>query len=246
MISDDPPDAPLAVSFTAFGPEGSPVESADVRQALDYELKKQEAECTETCAAMIFPLGNVQLIEARLNRIVTIDELTQYYLQSVFPRLRALNARDNGRGTYFFRMINFGADPKNDQSKGINQLSQILSAWQKNNKIVHSKLQVAIREPFRDLNENPRPFFPCLQQVSFGYDKSGGVSVTGFYPTQYIFDRAYGNYLGLAHLGWFIARALGKKLVRVNCITAHPLLGSKAPPKAELLRKFPKPGKEAT
>ena len=237
-------DAPLAVSFTGFNAEGLPLESQAVRERLDQELKKCGAESTETCAAMIFPLGNVQLMEMRLNRAISIGELKDYYLKYVFPRLRALNARANGRGTYFFRMVNFGADPKIDGSKGINQLGELIKVWQRNKNIVQSRLQIAIRDPGQDLTGNPRPLFPCLQQVSFAYDKSGGISVTGYYPSQYIVDRAYGNYLGLAHLGWFMARQMKRRLVRVNCICAHPLIGAKTSGKAELYQAFAKLAEE--
>ncbi len=67
--------------------------------------------------------------------------------------------------------------------------------------------------------------FPCLQQVSFGYDDEGGLSISAYYPTQYIYDRAYGNYLGLCQLGAFMARSLGLSLSRFNCFIVHPELG---------------------
>ena len=40
-----------------------------------------------------------------------------------------------------------------------------------------------------------------------------------------IAHRAYGNYLGLCHLGHFMAHELGLELVRVNCFIARPELG---------------------
>jgi hypothetical protein len=64
------------------------------------------------------------------------------------------------------------------------------------------------------------------------------MAITGYYPAQYIFDRAYGNYIGLAHLGWYVAREIKKKLVRVNCIAAHPLIGGKSGDKLELKKVF--------
>jgi len=35
-----------------------------------------------------------------------------------------------------------------------------------------------------------------------------------------LFDRAYGNYLGLCHLGRFMAHEMGLKLVRMTCIAS--------------------------
>ena len=40
------------------------------------------------------------------------------------------------------------------------------------------------------------------------------MAISAFYPCQYVFDRGYGNYLGLSHLGKFIADALSPAKVR--------------------------------
>jgi hypothetical protein len=37
---------------------------------------------------------------------------------------------------------------------------------------------------------------------------------------QYLFERAYGNYLGLARLGEFMAHEMGLRLERVVCFSA--------------------------
>ena len=232
------PGSPLTVSFTSFDENGLPVELEAIRKCLDRELAKNYKMTVEISAAMIFPFSSLQLLEMRLKRAVEINELTDYYRRRIYPRLRARNGRANSKGTYFLRMINFGANPKNDNSVGENQLSKALDLWQSNERIVQSALQLAIRDPRQDLTRNPRPFFPCLQQVSFGYGPADCISITGYYPTQYVFDRAYGNYLGLAHLGWFVARTLKKRLVRVNCICAHPLIGGTGVTKSTLRRAF--------
>ena len=57
--------------------------------------------------------------------------------------------------------------------------------------------------------------FPCLQHVSFEPTKAGLV-VNAFYATQQIFDKAYGNYLGLIQLGKFMASEMGMSLARLN------------------------------
>ena len=40
--------------------------------------------------------------------------------------------------------------------------------------------------------------------------------MNAFYATQQIFDKAYGNYLGLAQLGAFMAHEMNTRLVRLN------------------------------
>ena len=44
------------------------------------------------------------------------------------------------------------------------------------------------------------------------------LAVTGFYAKQHMFERAYGNYLGLCHLGRFMAHEMGLTLSQVVCI----------------------------
>ena len=44
------------------------------------------------------------------------------------------------------------------------------------------------------------------------------MAVNGFYAMQYLFERAYGNYLGLCRLGRFVAHELGLELVQMNCM----------------------------
>jgi hypothetical protein len=54
-----------------------------------------------------------------------------------------------------------------------------------------------------------------LQQVSFE-PTTAGLVINAFYATQQIFDKAYGNYLGLAQLGAFMAHEMNMPLARLN------------------------------
>lgn len=42
--------------------------------------------------------------------------------------------------------------------------------------------------------------------------------MTAFYATQHILNKAYGNYLGLARLGEFVASEVGLTLKNLTCI----------------------------
>jgi thymidylate synthase len=146
--------------------------------------------------------------------------------------MRAQNAK-NTYGTYFERLVAFrGSVRKNDeyQHKTTNQLDHLIQIWKKREALGarprHSALVMSCFDPTKDHTGQQLRGFPCLTQVSFGYDDNGGLSLTAFYPTQYLFDRAYGNYLGLANLGNFVAEQMGLTLVQLNFFIGRPEIGS--------------------
>ena len=65
-----------------------------------------------------------------------------------------------------------------------------------------------------------------MQQISFALVGDTDVHVNGFYATETIFDKAYGNYLGLRDLGTFVATELHRTLTRVTCTAGIALRGS--------------------
>jgi hypothetical protein len=215
---------PLTISIGGFV-TGIPVENEQIRKALDEALSRNGKYESAISAMTIFPFKYWNL----MNR-PHIEELSELYLKKYLPRLRARD-RLNRSGTYFERMIAFGGvRGKGGQllNECKNQLRHIVSLWPRNgegSRPRRSALQVAIFDPVKDHNGSPRSIFPCLQQVSFTYDQTGGLAVNAYYPSQYIFDRAYGNYLGLCHLGCFMGHELGLQLVRLNCFIGRPELG---------------------
>ena len=61
---------------------------------------------------------------------------------------------------------------------------------------------------------------------------TGGLSVTGFYATQFIVERARGKYLGFCRLEQFMAHEMGLRLDQQNGIaTPAKRDGSKSEPK---------------
>ena len=57
-----------------------------------------------------------------------------------------------------------------------------------------------------------------MQQVSFAPCGEGGLAIIGYYATQYVVERAYGNYLGLCRLGQFMAHEMGLRFDQMVCI----------------------------
>ena len=186
-----------------------------IRKALDQALRAEENGICETVANTIFP---IKMWNPEAQR----DNLFQRYLE-MLPRLRKY--KRNRHGLYFERLIAFGCD-KNFQG-GVNQLDHILETWRKGNHR-RTALKAALFDPFKDHTHQRQRGFPCLQQISFAPIGNDGLAVTGIYVTQYMLERAYGNYLGLCRLGRFMAHEMGLRLDRVICVASPAVLGRKA------------------
>lgn len=196
--------SPLTFSLTGFDTDGGIAEIAGVRESLDRTLKLKKKISIETVAFTIFP--------DRLWKIARGDRKRLFSLYAgAFPRYVAMNRAANGRGLYFERMTNFSKAVPCDG----NQLEFILSSYNERAGVRDTMLQVAIFDPARDHIKMARVGFPCLQHLSFVPTKEG-LAVNAFYATQYVFDKAYGNYLGLARLGAFMAHELNLPLARLN------------------------------
>ena len=196
--------APVVVVVRDIAETG-PAEIPEVRDALDELLVADGKRLScNTVANTIFPsiwnpLANRQELYDRYNRIL--------------PKLR--RDQRNKYGLYFQRLTSYGAD--SDGKGGVNQLEHIIHTWHKGNHR-RTALQAGLFDPYKDHTHQPVRGFPCLQQVSFAPCGEGGLSITGYYATQYVVERAYGNYLGLCRLGRFMAHEMGLRFDRMTCI----------------------------
>ena len=195
--------APLILSLTGFGENDTVPEDMAIRQALDRLLKRKGKFVVEDVAFTIFPQRLWQMSRGDRGRL-----FARY--RATFPRWQAMNRKANGRGLYFERMVMYGRGPCDG-----NQLEWILSQFNSRAGVRRSMLQATTFDPGRDHVASAQLGFPCLQQVSFE-PTSAGLVTNAFYATQQIFDKAYGNYLGLAQLGAFMAHEMGMPLARLN------------------------------
>lgn len=83
-----------------------------------------------------------------------------------------------------------------------------------------SAYQISVIDPTHDHTDQPRRGFPCLQQISVTPIGNSELSITGLYATQTMFERAYGNYIGLCDLGRFFAHYWNLQLSRVTCVSS--------------------------
>lgn len=197
--------SPLILSVSGFDADGQVKESKVIRDSLDKLLSKHGHRSIADVAFTIFP--------QRIWKLAKGDRgaLFKYY-KDAFPRYKAMNRRDNSRGLYFERMIDFGRGP----CEG-NQLEWILSQYESRKSVRRSMFQVSVFDPERDHVASAQLQFPCLQHISFEPTK-GGLVINAFYATQQMFVKAYGNYLGIAQLGAFVAREMKMNFVRMNVV----------------------------
>ena len=193
------------------------LEDAAIRAQLDAELRKHRLNSCATVAGTLFPLS-------MWNPDVEDDAARLFYrYDKAWPGISKCPANRNG--VYFRRLTSYL--PHDGIGKPVNQLKFVIDTYQAGN---HRKsaLQASILDPTRDHTNNRQKGFPCLQQISFTPVEHGRLSVTGFYATQYQFEKAYGNYLGLYWLGRFMAKQLGLELTQVVCIASVLSLGDES------------------
>jgi hypothetical protein len=211
---------PLVVTVTGFS-GGLVLEDAPIRNLLDRALKASDMQACGTVASTIFPrsLWNIERDRSSL--------YDRY--RHILPRIKKGDSR-NRYGTYFERLIDYAPNAadlrkkaKSPHDRGgqgfFNQLEHIIGTFRDGNHR-RSALQASTFYPALDLTHQRQRGFPCLQHVAFSHLPRGRLAITGFYAYQYLFERAYGNFLGLCDLGNFVAHELGLSLARMSCVAA--------------------------
>lgn len=220
---------PLLLTLTDFD------EIEEVRKKINLSLLNHGFDSIETVSETIFPQSIYQL--KNYNR----NDLYATYVDDILPRIKKID-KSNSRGTYFQRMIAFEDSFNN---RNINQIDKIIrSLLSKRNR--RSKLQVSIFDATKDHLNGPYQTFPCLQHVTFYKSENGGLILNGFYASQYLFQRAYGNWLGLINLGKFVAKETNLEFERFNCFIGIEKLDELTKESAKPLLKQLKSSKEFT
>lgn len=211
---------PLVLTIGEFT-ESQPPEVGVLRESLDQHLSDLGKNTCAISALTIFPYK--MWVRRGRPPCRTFSKLcTEQFL----PRMQSLNGR-NPYGTYFGRMMSFRGI-RSDGPREINQLQFAIELLNKKKRPRESALQISCFDPAKDHTGQPVRGFPCLQQVGISYDDNGQLAINAFYPMQYMFDRAYGNYLGLCHLGEFVAHETKLRFSRLTCFIGKPQLGEVA------------------
>lgn len=211
LTSSEPSREVLNLNVTVSDLEdGGLTEDSAIRAALDTTLVAEGMAVVQTVAGTIFPASLWNPLQPK-------EALFKRYMK-IFPKVR--KCPKNRRGTYFQRLIHY---PNADHT-GFNQLKHVVETYLSGNHR-RSALQASVIVPELDLNNARQQGFPCMQQVAFVPDaESKTLHIVGFYPLQYLFERAYGNYLGLIQLGRFMAHEMHLNLTAMTCVTTIAVL----------------------
>lgn len=191
----------LTVEITLQGQ----LDSLEFRNRLNRLLLRSKRAEVETVARTIFPFGLWNPDRPR-------EELYSRYTK-ILRKLR--NYPLNRKGLYFERLIRY---PQPNNAEPMNQLEFIIRTYADRKNHRRSALQASLYNPFLDATDSRRAGFPCLQQIAFVPSGGNDLTLVAFYPLHYIFERAYGNYLGLAYLGQFMAQEMRLRLAHVICV----------------------------
>ncbi|WP_396157730.1 hypothetical protein [Flavobacterium sp.] len=186
---------PFLISLTGFE------EDLKFREILDKSLSENKKASINTVAETIFPQSLYEYFQ--------YDRFELYKRYKInLARIKKVNKK-NRNGTYFERLISFDGHE--------NQLEIIISSYLKDKGVRRSKLQASIFDPRYDHTDSPYQGFPCLQHVTFYVNKNGGLILNSFYAIQYLYERGYGNWLGLTYLGQFMAKEMNLRFEKFNC-----------------------------
>lgn len=195
---------PLMLVVRGFDADGIATEVPEIRAAVDAFLAAHGKRDTENVAWTIFPQRYWEMSGGDRNMFFSL------YIES-FQRIQEFNPRNNRRGSYFQRLVDL-----NGAGKGPNQLKWMLDEYEGHPKARRaSKFQATTFDPARDYTSSGQLEFPCLQQISFTFEDDA-LHLNAFYATQQIARKGYGNYLGLARLGAFMAREMKLRFEQLN------------------------------
>jgi len=182
-----------------------PTDETAMRSVVDHSLRARKLQDTQTVANTIFPAGL-----ARLSAAAIYDT----YRTKSFPVLRRL--RQNQRGTYFMRLI------ANSHYPALNPLDEVVQKMRHEIERGRGIVRCAYELPVYDATSDGkmRMGFPCLSHISLKIDDAH-LHLTALYRNQRQFERAYGNYLGLARLQRFICRETGLAVGDLVCHATH-------------------------
>lgn len=204
----------LIVRITAPG-----IEDAEIRAAAEALIatenadraEKDEMPAVDTTRNTLFPA-------AWARRNPKPENLGEYYRER-YTKDGLRGFGPNKDGTYFGRIVRYPRDES--ESEFGDQLAMTVAKLRTELSIsasISSRYEISIYNEQQD--EKMRMGFPCLAHISLHLHE-GKLTMQAIYRNEYIIARGYGNFLGLAELQAYIAKAVGVELGELVMTIGH-------------------------
>ena len=194
------------------------------RAELDRLRTAHSLEPLDTVANTLFPA-------ALAARCADPGDLAERY-RRMYPVLKRYPG--NRRGTYFGRLVSYPAASQ----AGVDQLGSVIDRLrsQATGTKMAAAYEIDIAEATDETEtgsellvhaagkDNSYRGFPCLSHISFQLDRDMRVHAAALYRSHYMFERAYGNYLGLGRLLAYIARQAELACGTLTVVAGHARL----------------------
>jgi hypothetical protein len=207
-----------AVHFGVRIAEPDAPEDPRIRLIADELLQLGRLQQIKSIRNTIFPAAWAQ-------RFPEPTDLAQHYREQ-YPSLRRF--RKNKNGTYFGRLVAYPMG-HGEKDEPFDQLADLITKLRRESRVsaggararnLSSRYEVNIWKP----NDLPTGMgFPCMAHMSF-HLVQGRLHLLAQYRNQFIIERAYGNYLGLAQLQSYIAAAVGLQPGELMVLATHASL----------------------
>jgi len=211
----------LAVSFT------SAREDADVRAAFDEFVAEWRAGKRKPVLYPASTVANTLFPQALYRHGPGAEARERLY--RLHARTMRVQKRYSKKDSYFDRLVNWpGAE-----GEPVNQLELLIDRMSKQlarTGPLSSAYELALSHPTDGVGGEARVYtpgvdrrlmsFPCLSHISLTL-VGGKLHLSALYRNQDFIARAYGNYLGLARIGEFVAAETGCELGEVLCLATH-------------------------
>ncbi len=186
-----------------------------LRQVADDLLSGRGLDGVDTVVNTLYPAA-MAAVEPDPTR------LGERYLR-LLPQLKKFDSRNN-KGTYFQRLVGY-AGPDGTPVNQLAELVRKLGVETATGRPKSARYEVAIEQagavmPVVDAHRDTGAMaFPCLSLLSFQLDHGDTLHAVAHYRSQYLLQRGYGNYLGIAGLMQYVAAAASLRPGRLTVVT---------------------------
>lgn len=210
------------------------------KEAVEYILTQSNAECTNLVVHINNPTALAPEINQLYNTFCERNNLTKYIKVAAFlfpqrtfeilgenkdklyERQRRIHKVVKGRwGSYFDQMVNW----RESNGATLNQLDYIINKINERRNVLRAAYTILIPNPI--IHRGYTRGGPCLHYITIQLNpRPRRMNLLALYRNHDFAERAYGNYLGLGNLLYFLASKTGFQAGTVTCVSSNAFIKS--------------------